>query len=209
MADWVRRSFTSVGLTQIPPGPHFRAMQDRFGGGTVMLCIDVSGSMDGKPILEAVRGAKKFVGEAVEARYKVGVMLWNTHVMDLTEPTADGKAAMELLARTKNASGGTSLLDPLDRCHQILDRFKGDPDRVVAIFGDGDLGPRELVLAKVAQMKAEDIRFVTRGLGAIAARELAAVSSEQEPDVAVGGVDNLAEGIAAMATSLKSNRLTR
>ena len=43
-----------------------------------MLCIDVSGSMDGKPILEAVRGAKKFVDEAVEARYKVGVMLWNT-----------------------------------------------------------------------------------------------------------------------------------
>ena len=27
--------------------------------------------------------------------------------------------------------------------------------------------------------------------------------------VAVGGVDNLAAGIAAMATSLKSNRLTR
>ena len=43
-----------------------------------MLCIDVSGSMDGKPILEAVRGAKTFVAEAVEARYKVGVMLWNT-----------------------------------------------------------------------------------------------------------------------------------
>ena len=32
-----------------------------------MLCIDVSGSMDGKPILEAVRGAQKFVDEAVEA----------------------------------------------------------------------------------------------------------------------------------------------
>ena len=43
-----------------------------------MLCIDVSGSMDGKPIREAVRGAKQFVTEAVEARYEVGVMLWNT-----------------------------------------------------------------------------------------------------------------------------------
>src|SRR5260370_41255526 len=129
MADWVRRSFTSVGLSQIPPGAHFRALQDRFGGGAVLLCIDVSSTMDGKPILEAVRGAKKFVGEAVEARYKVGVMLWNTRVIDLAEPTADGKAAMKLLARTKNASGGTSLLDPLDHCHQILDRFKGAPDR--------------------------------------------------------------------------------
>lgn len=207
MADWIRRSFNSIGLTQIPPGPHFRALQNRFGGGTVMLCIDVSGSMDGQPILEAVRGAKKFVDEAVEARYKVGVMLWNTRVVDLAEPTADGKAAMKLLARTKNASGGTSLLDPLERCHRILDRFTGDPDRVVAIFGDGDLGPRDLVLAKVAQMKAEDIRFVTRGLGSLAAREFADVSSEDESDVAVGSVDDLAEGIAAMATSLKSTRI--
>jgi hypothetical protein len=135
-------------------------------------------------------------------------MLWNTRVMDLAEPTADGKAAMKMLARTKNAAGGTSLLDPLERCHQILDRFKGDRDRVVAIFGDGDLGPRDLVLAKVAQMKAEDIRFVTRGLGGVAAREFASVSSEDEPNVAVGGVDDLAEGIATMAASLKSTRLT-
>src|ERR1035441_4320851 len=123
MADWIRRSFSSVGLTQIPPGPHFRTLQNRFGGGTIMLCIDVSISMDGQPILEAVRGAKKFVDEAVEARYKVGVMLWNTRVVDLAEPTVDGKAAMKLLARTKNASGGTSLLYPLEQCQRILDRF--------------------------------------------------------------------------------------
>ena len=50
--------FTAAGLTQIPPGPHLRTLQGRYGGGVVMLCIDVSGSMDGKPILEAVRGAK-------------------------------------------------------------------------------------------------------------------------------------------------------
>src|SRR6266567_2712087 len=101
MADWVRRSFSSAGLTQIPPGRHLRALQDRFGGGVVMLCIDVSGSMDGKRILEAVRGAKTFVHEAVEARYKVGVMLWNTQVVALSEPTANGKAALKTLAPVK------------------------------------------------------------------------------------------------------------
>jgi Mg-chelatase subunit ChlD len=149
-----------------------------------------------------VRGARTFVDEAAEARYQVGVLLWNTDVAALAEPTADGKAARRLLDRTKNASGGTSLLRPLETCHQILDRFKGQ-DRVVAIFGDGDLGPRERVLAKVAQMKAEDIRFVTRGLGSVASREFAEVSSEERPSVAVEGVDDLAGGIAAMAASLK------
>lgn len=206
MADWVRRSFTSPGLTQIPLGPHIRALRDRFGGGGVMLCIDVSGSMDGRPVLEAVRGAQKFVAEAVDARYKVGVMLWNTNVVALTEPDEDGKAAARLLAETKGASGGNNLLRPLDQCHQILDGFK-DEDRVVAVFGDGDISPREPVLAKVARMKAENIRFVTRGLGAVAAREFAEISSEQEPDVAVSGVDSLADGIAGMAASLRSGGL--
>ena len=102
--------------------------------------------------------------------------------------------------------GATNLLPALDLTHKVLDRFKGDPDRVVAIFGDGDLGPRDDVLAKVARMKAEDIRFVTRGLGASAAQEVATISSEEDADVEVGGVADLAEGIAAMATSLKSRR---
>lgn len=204
MADWIRRSFSAPGLTQIPPGRYLGKLQGRFGGGTVMLCIDVSGSMDGKPLREAVRGAKTFVTEAVEARYKVGVLLWDTGVVDLAEPSADGKAATKLLNRTTDVAGGTSLLAALERCHQILDRVRDDPDRVVAIFGDGDLGPRGPVLAKVAQMKAEDIRFVTRGLGGKAASEFAEVSSEDDTsDVVVHDVDELARGIAAMAASLK------
>ncbi len=52
-------------------------------------------------------------------------------------------------------------------------------------------------------MKAEDIRFVTRGLGGAAAREFAQISDEEQRSVAVDGVDDLAEGIATMATSLK------
>ncbi len=207
MADWVRRPFTSPGLTQIPPGRYLRGLQDRFGGGVVMLCIDISGSMDGKPILEAVRGAKNFVREAVAARYKVGVMLWNTKVVDFSEPTADGKAALKTLAPVKHASGGNNLIGPLERCHQILDRFKDDPDRVVALFGDGDLTPKGQVLSKVAQMKAENIRFVTRGLGAAAAQEFGTISSEEPSTAAIGDVGGLADGIATMAASLKPRGL--
>ena len=200
MADWIRRSFGAAGLTQIPPGPHLAALQGRFGG-TVMLCIDVSGSMDGEPILEAVRGAEEFVSEAVAARYQVGVMLWNTGVVALAEPTADGVAARQVLAPVRRAAGGNDLIGPLERCHQVLGRFTGD--RVVALFGDGDLTPKQRVLAKVAQMKAENIRFVTRGLGALAAREFGEISSEEASSAEVRRVEDLATGIAGMAASLK------
>jgi uncharacterized protein with von Willebrand factor type A (vWA) domain len=206
MADWIRRAFTSVGLTQTPPGPHIRALQNRYGGGVVMLCIDVSGSMHGNRILEAVRGAKQFVTEAVEARYDVGVMLWNTSVVDLADPTSDGKDAMKLLDRTRGAAGGNDLIGPLERCHKILDRFKDAPDRVAALFGDGDLTPKGPVLRKVAEMKADNIRFVTRGLGRHAAVEFGEISSEEASSASIDDVGGLADGIATMAASLKKKR---
>jgi uncharacterized protein (DUF58 family) len=172
-----------------------------------MLCIDVSGSMDGAPILEAVRGAQQFVAEAVAAHYKVGVMLWNDRVENVCEPTADGSAALALLAPVTRAQGENDLFVALNHCHQVLDRFTGD--RVVALFGDGDLTPKTQVLVKVTQMKAENIRFVTRGLGPYAAREFGEISDEEPASASIDNVADLAEGIADMATSLKHFGLTR
>ena len=206
MASWIRRPFSAPGLTQIPPGPHLRALQGRFGG-TVMLCIDMSGSMHGAPILEAVRGARQFVADTVAAHYHVGVMLWHDRVEAVCEPTADGKAALSLLAPVNSAWGENDLLVALTHCHQILDRFTGD--RVVAVFGDGDLTPKQQVLIKVARMKAENIRFVTRGLGPYAAREFGEISDEAPSSAAIDNVADLADGIADMATSLKHYGLTR
>jgi Mg-chelatase subunit ChlD len=206
VAGWIKRAFTSPGLTQIPPGPSIGALRRRHEGGVVMLCIDVSGSMAGKRILEAVRGAERFVSEAVEARYQVGIMLWNTSVVDLAEPTSDGNGAMKLLRRTDRAGGGNNLIGPLERCHDILDQFKDAPDRVVALFGDGDLSPKERVLRKVAQMKEENIRFVTRGLGKRAAAEFGEISSEEPSSASIDDVDHLADGIGQMGASLKKKR---
>jgi uncharacterized protein with von Willebrand factor type A (vWA) domain len=206
VASWIRRAFSAPGLTQIPPGPHLASLQGRFGG-SVMLCIDVSGSMDGAPILEAVRGARQFVAEAVAAHYKVGVMLWNDQVVNVSEPTADGQAALALLDPVNSAWGGNDLFTALNHCHQVLDRFTGD--RVVALFGDGDLTPKAAVLVKVRQMKAENIRFVTRGLGSFAAREFGEISDDEPSSASIDTVANLADGIADMATSLKQYGLTR
>lgn len=206
MAGWIRRPFSAPGLTQIPPGPQLGALQGRFGG-TVMLCIDVSGSMDGQPILEAVRGARQFVAEAVAAHYSVGVMLWNTLVVSVCEPSHDGEAALALLAPVNHAQGGNNLFVPLEQCHQILGRFTGD--RVVALFGDGDLTPKGQVLVKVAEMKADNIRFVTRGLGPYAAQEFGEITDEEPATATIADVADLADGIADMATSLKNYGLSR
>lgn len=206
MASWIRRAFCAPGLTQIPPGPHLRSIQDRFGG-TVMLCIDVSGSMSGSPLVEAVRGAGQFVTEAITAHYRIGVILWDDGVAAVAEPTSDGLAATQVLD-TARIRGGTNLLPGLTRCHKVLGGFTGD--RVVALFGDGDLGPqRDEVLARVARMKAENIRFVTRGLGSYAAQVFGEISDEDPWSATIADVLDLAEGIANMATTLKRTGIAR
>lgn len=202
MANWTRKKFGSVGLTQVPTGPYLASLQRRHSG-AVMLMIDVSGSMNGSPIRQAVVGAKAFVREAIEARYDVGVMLWNTTVVAMAEPTREGVGAQALLDKTSSASGGNALDQPLAVCHEVLNQFSGD--RVCALFGDGDLTPKALVLEKVSVMKADNIRFVTRGLGTDAAREFAEISDEDPSSVEVESVNELASSIAGMAASLKKS----
>ena len=52
-------------------------------------------------------------------------------------------------------------------------------------------------------MKAENIRFVTRGLGSSAAHEFGEISDEEASSAAIDNVTDLADGIAGTATSLK------
>jgi uncharacterized protein with von Willebrand factor type A (vWA) domain len=205
-STWIRRPFSAPGLTQIPPGPHLPQLQGRFGG-TVMLCIDVSGSMSGPPLAEAVRGATQFVAEAITAHYRIGVILWDDGVAAVAEPTSDGLAATQVLDAAR-IRGGTNLLPGLTQCHKVLDNFTGD--RVVALFGDGDLGSdRDEVLARVAHMKAENIRFVTRGLGQHAAHVFGEISDEDPSSATIADVSSLADGIADMATTLKRAGIAR
>jgi uncharacterized protein (DUF58 family) len=201
--SWIRRSFESAGLTQIPPGAHLRTLQRRFGGGTAVLMIDVSPSMAGRPIVEAMRGAEGFIAEAVEAGYDVGTILWDTNVVAACRPSGDSGDSLRVV-RNAQIGNGTLLFPPLVYCHELLDDFEGD--RVVAIFSDGQLLPhdKQEALQRVTRMKAEDIRFVTRGLGADAARELDAISDEKDGSGHVDSVDELAEEIAGMASALRA-----
>jgi Mg-chelatase subunit ChlD len=203
MADWVRRAFTSMGLTQVPPGPHAASLKRRLQDGHVILCIDVSGSMQGEPLREVVRGAQRFLDEAVLAEYQVSLVLWAVGVQASTQLSPEAGDALRLLGHA-GAGGGNELHSVLQHCDRELRNLEGD--RVVAIFGDGDITPREQVLATVAEMKADNVRFVTRGLGANAAAEFALLDSEQADAVAVESVTDLAEGIAGMSKHLHGHK---
>ena len=206
MSSWIRRDFGGIGVTQHRPGPHLAAVQEPYQG-KVILCIDVSGSMAAREgrhtrLEEAKRGAAQFVEEALGAYYKVGLILWHHGVSGHVTLSTD---AAKLTRKLDGArpGGGNDIVPTLKLATRELAHLTGD--RVVAIFGDGDLGPADAAVRAAKEVSRHGIRIVTRGLGSAAARELARIDTapaDAEP-IASG---QIASGIAAMVKAVTARR---
>lgn len=200
--DWIRRSYDATGLTQYPVGRHLRAVQDRLGG-SVFLCLDVSGSMSGSPLRQAVEGCRRFVAEARAAHYQVGLLLWHHGVADYTELTRDTKVIDRLLDKAV-ASGGNDILPTLRHCESVLTRERGD--LVIAIFGDGDLGNPAAAREEASRLAAKNIRIITCGLGNASAEQLNVISTETADAPRMASAGGIADAIASMASGLTRKR---
>ena len=194
-ATWIRRDFAAIGVTQSPPGKHLDRLQQRYSG-KVLLCIDVSGSMYGNPLVQAVAGGRKLIDEAVAAGYEVGLVLWH-HDVDAYVPLSPKPGAVERALAAARSTGGNDITPTLRIGIRDLGGLTGD--RVMAIFGDGDIGP--VGKAKRAAKEAADlgIRIIVRGLGDHAARQLQQIATEHDEQVMVRSAADVSAGIASMA----------
>jgi len=204
-ASWIRRDFVGVGVTQYRPGRHLAAVQEHFLA-HALLCIDVSGSMSGAPLAAAIEGGLDFLTEAEQTGYRCGLVLWH-HDMDAYLPTTAGPAEVRARLRAATAGGGTQLRPTLRAAIAELGPMRGD--RVVCVFGDGDVGNEAHTAADAARALALGIRFIVRGLGSGASGCLSRTLTPDEPDApsqTVDDVGTLRRGIASMATSLRADR---
>ncbi|WP_233050711.1 vWA domain-containing protein [Schaalia cardiffensis] len=198
MAKWMKRQFESMEATEYPVGPAFEALSSFFRG-AVVLALDVSYSMEGEPLNAAKRGAEDFLSEAADGGYSVGLVLWHGAVAGHVELRRESHAALELL-RTAEARWGTNVVPALKVAWSDL---KDDPsgDRVIAIFGDGDLGDRERALEIAAQIRADGIRIITCGLGEDSADALGELADYEERRHASS--DAIEQSIRELATGLR------
>lgn len=202
MTDWIRRSYDGVGLTQSPPGTHLAALQEPYIG-KVILCIDVSSSMGavegGRSRLQhAIAGAERFVEEATGSHYRVGLILWNTGVSVSVPASTDPSAVLAGL-RGAYASGGTNVTPTLAHGIEQLGALTGD--RVLAIFGDGDLGDQNSAVAMARNAAARGIRIIVRGLGEHAAAQLNLIATDAAGPAAAAAVAD-ARGIEGAIASM-------
>lgn len=197
--QWIKKAYDAAGLTQHPVGKHLAVLQNRLGG-SVVLCLDVSGSMSGGRLLQAKDGCRRFVTEAISAGYSIAGLLWHHDVAGYTELDRDRQAVDRLFADS-GAHGGTNIVPALQKSERILDRSTGD--RVIAIFGDGDLGDPVNARREAARLAAHGIRVITCGLGDSSAEELNAISTETGQVTRVAQQGNIADAIADMARGLR------
>lgn len=209
MTDWVRRSYSGVGLTQMPPGRHLSALQEHFLG-QVILCIDVSSSMSiregGLTRLErAVAGAERFIAEAVQNHYRVGLILWNEGVSRSIPIDTSGAHALRALQAAR-PGGGNNIVPTLRLGARELTSLQGD--RVLAVFGDGDLGDEAGAVAGAREASALGIRIIVRGLGEFATAQLNKIATDPDSTAAAPVVDahGIEGAIASMARGLRGSR---
>ena len=107
---------------------------------TVMLVIDVSGSMNADDVeptrMEAAqRAASRFL-DRLPARFQVGLVIFSSEAETLVPPTTDREAVRSALG-TLNANGGTAMGDGLARALDVIEAARQEASNGGAGTGGG------------------------------------------------------------------------
>lgn len=199
MAGWTKKNFQADPVTEFIPGPNLGRLQASLSG-AVILALDVSGSMSGDRLVQAKRGCHRFIDEAVAENYSVGVILWHHGVSAFTPPNRSPRHSRNMI-ESASASGGNDIVPCLQDAHAALMAAPAG-DRVVAVFGDGDLGNPRSARDAASVLITDGIRILTCGLGEESAAQLDVISTETVDTPRAATSESIAESIASMASGL-------
>lgn len=152
-------------LLEVPDGATLEALLAAWRrtkkAADIVFVFDKSGSMSGRPLDEAKRGAKAFLG-TLDARDEVTLMFFDSRVYPAYGPVAVGKAKAELEARIDGISAGgeTAVYDAALAAYAALAARRGASAhriRAVVLMTDGaDNKSRRTLDALRAELRGED-----------------------------------------------------
>jgi len=146
-------------------GPRFTARVPTRDG-TVMICIDTSGSMRARDIAPtrwaAARAAARAFIDAVPAGTRVGIVSFSSGANIIQAPTDDLDAARDALERIPPANGGTAIGDALEAAASQLPE-KGR--RAIVLLTDGVNNRGVDPLEASRQIGAKGVVISTVGIG--------------------------------------------
>ena len=180
----VRENGTPVtGLTVVPAA---LGKGNQFG---VVLVIDASDSMKGKPIVGALAAAQLFVGHRT-AEEQVAVVTFNDQP-DVALPfTTDSSAILQALAHKPTLAYGTHIYDAVGKAISLLEQVKIVAGSVVVLSDGADTGSTSSRADVIAAAKRAHVRIFAVGLR----------SKHFEP----GALRNLAQGASGSMSEAES-----
>ena len=152
-------------LGAAPSGPHFTTFVPAKDG-TVILCVDTSGSMSAQDVAPtradaAKEAARRFIGEVPEGT-KIGIVSFSTGAQSVQAPTADKQAVLDALDRIPLPNGATAIGDALALAAQALPE-RGRRAVVLITDGVNNRGADPMEVAKF--LAARHVPIYTIGIG--------------------------------------------
>jgi tight adherence protein B len=129
----------------------------------VVLALDASESMAGKPFASALDAARSFVANRAPSE-RVGVLAFNGSVHVLSRPTLREGRLAESLSRPPALSYGTRIIDAVDASLQLLATSKVSAGAIVLLSDGADVGSRDSLAHALARARNQHVRVFTVAL---------------------------------------------
>jgi Ca-activated chloride channel homolog len=185
-------------LLEVPDGPTLEALLAAWRktkkSADVVVVFDKSGSMKGRPLDEAKRGAKAFLA-TLDPRDQVSLVFFDSTVYPAYGPVELGKARADLESRIDGISAGgeTALLSATDEAYDLLAaRAKKSANRIraVVIMTDGIDNQSKITLDALVKKLGGENRAAT--VFTIAYGENSAVDAMKQ--ISTAGAGSFSQG---------------
>jgi len=151
-------------LPEDVPGRFAGAPSSSAGPATVYLVFDVSGSMDGGPLEEARKAARRFVEECDLSALAVGVIAVSNEVKVLQQASHEAREVERAIASlTAGMTGYGNSGHPFDEIHRLLGQVAGR--RFAVVLADGVWSDQPAAVRQAKRCHAAEIEVIGVGFG--------------------------------------------
>jgi Ca-activated chloride channel family protein len=168
---WPHRAIAAAGMVALAllvfalSGPRVRAMVPSFGG-SVVLCVDTSGSMTATDVnptraQAALSAMRAFIAQA-PAQTAIGIVSFATGAQVLTQPTRDRDSLQSALDAIPPPNGATAIGDALSVARKMLPATGA---RAVVLITDGENNAGSDPMDAARALGAAHIPLYTIGIG--------------------------------------------
>lgn len=102
----------------------------------VVLVLDVSGSMDGRPMEETIKASENFIDTVLQQDASIGIVTYESYANQTSDFSIDGKYLKQCV-RNIYASGGTNIDSGISMAHDML-KNSNAKKKIIVLMSDGE-----------------------------------------------------------------------